>query len=152
MPTTPELVDDLPEGSSVTPQPEGTPNPESAPHAEISLPPASTATHEELAAPPAAPEKAEEPVKEEAAPEVHIPTLQADEPAQSVAATFDAAIAKDEAAAKEAEKSDLEKIREAIHNGLVEGLRQMGKLPEWLEHEIVKLGDYIHVEAEKLYE
>lgn len=41
-------------------------------------------------------------------------------------------------------------MRVAIRTGLYDGLRQMGKLPEWLVHELEKLTDYIHVEVSKI--
>jgi len=40
--------------------------------------------------------------------------------------------------------------RAAIVEGIKNGLRQLGRLPDWLAHEIEKLADYVETEVKKL--
>lgn len=131
---TPQLSTDTPEASSGIPQPVGELNPDTAPHTEASVPAASAPTHEEPA--PA------DPIKEEAIAEVAAEVAKSD-PAEVAAAASDASF---EADKKVAEKD----VRGAIHLGLSDGLRAMGRLPEYLAHELEKLVDYIHAEVTKL--
>ena len=46
--------------------------------------------------------------------------------------------------------SETEKLRTAIHNGVTEGLKKLGKLPDWLAHEVVKVCEEVEKELQKL--
>lgn len=121
-----QSVVDSPENSANTQQPTATPVPESAPHAEASAPVGSAATHEELAANPS--QSSAQPTQDANA--IATNSLGAEPVSTAAVTTVDA--------------------RMAIHKGLTDGLRKMGKLPEWLGHEIEKLVDSIHAEVSKL--